>query len=78
MATPRTIASIKYNEKRKDWNVHVANGQIHNFQTLIDALKYADVLFTQEGDAITVHHPDKRIELLFAPMDLFAAVLRNI
>jgi hypothetical protein len=35
-------------------------------------------LFTQEGDAITVHHPDKRIELLFAPMDLFAAVLRNI
>jgi hypothetical protein len=78
MAIPRTVASIKYDASRKDWNLHTHDASRYNFETLVEALKFADNFFKQEGDAITVHHPDKRIELLFAPTDLLAAVLRNI
>jgi hypothetical protein len=77
MATPRTIARVVHDKNTKDWIVMLLNDSKSRYATLPEALTFADTLFVNEGDTITVHYPDRRIELLFAPNDLFQTLLRN-
>jgi hypothetical protein len=77
MATPRTIARVVYDKVKKDWVVQLIDAAHFRYGTLPEALTFADTLFKNEGDAITVHHEDRRIELLLAPIDLFQTLLRH-
>src|ERR1700692_2990135 len=77
MAIPRTVAVVKHDSNNKDWVVQSADSAQFRYQTLVEALTCADDCFKEEGDTITVHYPDRRIELLLAPVDLLATLLRN-
>jgi hypothetical protein len=77
MAIPRTVAVVKHDATNKDWVVQSASSAKFRYKTLVEALTFADDFFKEEGDAITVHYPDRSIELLLAPVDLLATLLRN-
>jgi tRNA1(Val) A37 N6-methylase TrmN6 len=77
MAKPKTIARVIYDKVKKDWVVQTINARHFRYDTLPEALTFADTLFKEQGDAITVHHADRSIELLLAPIDLFQTLLRH-